>query len=169
MGSRRRLGFGQGRGERVGVLFDVFEPEPLDDGGFEEAGGGVGVVLEELGRVAAVVGEVEAAVEGELVLVPGADDPGDELRGDLEEVEEVVVDHVLDGLEAHVVEGVGGGFELVDFLRGEEVADGFVPVGLVVDGVEVEALAFDGGLPVGAGLEGEAEHGVSCQLLVASC
>jgi hypothetical protein len=126
----------------------------LDDGGFEEAGGGVGVVFEELGRIDAVVGEVEAAVEGELVAVPGLSDPWNKLRGDLEEVEEVVVDHVLDGLEAEVIEGVGGGFELVDLGGGEEVADGFVPVGLVVDAVEVEALGFDGGLPVGTGLEG---------------
>ncbi len=69
-------------------------------------------------------------------------------------MEEVVVDDVLDGLEAEIVEGVGGGFELVDLLAVEEVADGFVPVGFVVDAVEVEALGFDGGLPVGAGLEG---------------
>ena len=48
--------------------------------------------------------------------------------------------------------------ELVDLRGGECVADGFVPVGGVVDRVEVEALAFDGGLPVGAGLDGNSDH-----------
>jgi hypothetical protein len=61
---------------------------------------------------------------------------------------------VLNGLEAEVIEGVGGGFELVDFCGSEEIADGFVPVRFVVDAVEVEALGFNGGLPVGTRLEG---------------
>jgi hypothetical protein len=43
------VGFGAWERRVFEVGCAVFEPGPLDDGGFEERGGGVGVVLEEFG------------------------------------------------------------------------------------------------------------------------
>ena len=76
------VGFGGDEGGGHG-----FEPVPLDDGGFEEGGGGVGVVLEELGRLAAGgagPADVEAAVEGRRLVVPGPLDGFDGEFGDVE-------------------------------------------------------------------------------------
>ena len=47
----------------------------------------------------AVVGEVETAVDGLLVGLPGLRDPGAERLGDAEPLEVVFVDHALDGFE----------------------------------------------------------------------
>ncbi len=54
--------------ELVGAVIDqaavdlLLQPEPLPETGFVKAGGGVGVVLVQLGRVPAIVGQVDAAV-----------------------------------------------------------------------------------------------------------
>ena len=113
----------------VGEL--LLEPRPLDDGGLEEGGGGVGVVLEQLGRTGAVVGDVEAAVDGRRLVVPGPLDGGDGLGRDGELGVTLLVDDVLGGLEAHLLQGVSGGLEGVDLGGGELVAGGLVPVGPV--------------------------------------
>ena len=84
-----------------------FEPVPLDDGGFEERGGGVGVVLEELGGGAALRAcpcDVEAAVEGGGLVVPGPLDGFDGEGGDVEFGVTFFVDDVLGGGEAHLLE-----------------------------------------------------------------
>ena len=53
--------------------------------------------------------------------------------------------------QTEVVEGERRRFDLVDFREGEDVAGGFVPVGLaVVERVEGEADGFDLALPIGA-------------------
>ncbi len=146
--------------ELVGFVGDealrhVLEPVPLDDGGFEERGGGVGVVLEELGGVAGLGAcpcHVEAAVEGGGLVVPGPFDGFDGGGGDVEFGVAFFVDDVLGGGEAHLLKGVSGGFEGVDFGGGELVGGGFVPVGAVhfgdVGGVEGEADGLDFLLPV---------------------
>jgi len=159
------VGLGGGEGEEaVGgeAGGDFFQPVPLDDGGFEEGGGGVGVVLEELGGVAGAGAgphEVEAAVEGGGLGVPGLLDGGDGGGGDGEVGVAAVVDDVLCGGQAHGLELVRGGFEGIDLGGGELVGGGLVPVGVAIfEGVKGEALGFDGLLPVGTGGEGDADH-----------
>ena len=95
------VGFGGDEGVGHG-----FEPVPLDDGGFEERGGGVGVVLEEFGCVAgfcAGPADVEAAVEGRGLVVPGPLDGFDGGGGDVEFGVTLLVDDVLGGGEAHLL------------------------------------------------------------------
>ncbi len=142
----------------------VLEPGPLDDGGLEQRGGGVGVVLEQLGRLTARgagPADVEASVEGRGLGVPGGLDGGDGLGRDGELGVALAVDDGLGGGEAHLLELVGGGFERVDLGGGELVGGGLIPVGLGSHGgggVEGEAGLLDGLLPVGAGGEGDSDH-----------
>ncbi len=66
---------------------------------------------------------------------------------------------MLGGGEAHLLQGVAGGFEGVDLGGGELVGGGLVPVGLAVfEGVEGEAGGFDLLLPVSSWGEGDALH-----------
>ena len=81
-------------------------------------------------------------------LLPGADDHLLELLGDEEQAEHLLVDDFLDQVQAHLVQGVGGEFELIDFERGELVGRGLVPVRLALEGVEHEPVFLDALLPV---------------------
>ena len=66
---------------------------------------------------------------------------------------------MLGGGEAHLLQGVAGGFEGVDLGGGELVDGRLVPVGgAVFESVEGEACGLDGLLPVLAGGEGDALH-----------
>ena len=106
--------------------------------------------------------DVEAAVEGGRLVVPGPLDGVDGDGGDVEFGVTLLVDDVLGGGEAHLLERVAGGFEGVDFGGGELVGGGLVPVGAVhlgdVGGVEGEADGLDFLLPVVARGEGDALH-----------
>ena len=103
--------------------------------------------------------EVEAAVEGGRLVVPGPLDGGDGDGGDVEFGVALFVDDVLGGGEAHLLQGVAGGFEGVDLGGGELVGGGLVPVGgAIFEGVEGEAHGLDFLLPVFAGGEGDALH-----------
>ncbi len=115
--------------ELVSFLIDILQPVPLDDGRFEERGGSVRVVFEELGRPGAVVHEIEAAVEGWRLFVPSPFDERNGLRENLKLCVALVVDDVLRGGEAHGLEFVGGGFELVNLLGCELVTGRLVPIG----------------------------------------
>src|SRR6185369_2372357 len=64
------------RVELIGLRSCVLQPLPLHDRSFEQRGGRVGVVLEQLRLAAAVPAQVEAAVERGLGAAPR---PGDEL------------------------------------------------------------------------------------------
>src|SRR5688572_29263389 len=90
--------------ELVRVRVRVLHPEPLDDRGFQQGGRRVGVVFEQLRWRAAIVGEVESAVDGQLVALPTLLEVADELRRDAEPVEQVALANVLDGLEAEVLQ-----------------------------------------------------------------
>ncbi len=134
----------------------------MDYCGFEERGGSVGVVLEELGGAAGSGSrpcEVEAAVERGGLVVPGPLDGFDGEFGDVEFGVTLFVDDVLGGGEAHLLQLVAGGFEGVDLGGGELVGGGFVPVGSAVfESVEGEADGLDFLLPVVARGEGDALH-----------
>ena len=68
---------------------------------------------------------------------------------------------MLRGGEAHLLHGVGGGFERVDLGGGELVAGGLVPVGAGRHGLGRmvgEADRLDLGLPIGAGRDVDALH-----------
>ena len=87
----------------------------------------------------------------------------DLVRGDVEFAVTFFVDDVLGGGEAHLLEGVAGGFEGVDLGGGELVGGGLVPVGeAVFEGVEGQADGLDFLLPVFARGEGDALHLFSC-------
>ena len=132
------------RVELVGVGENVLEPEPLDHRRFQQRGGRVGVVLQEFRRLLAVVGQVEAAVDRRLVLVPRIADIRPELRRDQKAVQERLVgQHVLDGRQAGVVQGVGGLLQGVDFRRAELVTDALVPIRVPVGRVIVQPLRLD--------------------------
>jgi hypothetical protein len=52
------------------LLDRLFEPGPPKDRGFENRGRGVGVILQQLRRIAAVEAEIQPAVEAGIVAVP---------------------------------------------------------------------------------------------------
>jgi hypothetical protein len=60
----------------------ILEPVPLHHRGLDERGRGVGVELEQLGRRAPVVAEVEAADHARRLGMPRLDDPLDRVLGD---------------------------------------------------------------------------------------
>ena len=103
--------------------------------------------------------DVEAAVEGGRLGVPGPFDGGDGLGGDVQLGVAFLVDDVLGGGEAHLLQRVAGGFEGVDLGGGELVGCGLVPVGgAVFESVEDEALRFDFLLPGFSWGEGDSLH-----------
>src|SRR6202012_4288251 len=105
-------------------------------------GGGVAVVLEELGRIPAVVSQVEApVVEGRRLLVPGPLDQRHDPGRYAEPGEEVAVDDGLSGLPAEPLQLRRRGLDLVDLAGREAVVGGFVPVGPAVRGVPDQAEA----------------------------
>ena len=141
------------------VLFreDVLQPEPLGHGRLDQAGGGVGVVFEHLGRAAlAVVDEVEAAVD---VHVAGLQRFGGKLQGLRPDADSAhgAGGQELGGLQAHAVHVLGRLLERFHLVHGELVVGGLVPV---LDlpavrhggGGEDQALLFDFLFPVRPGL-----------------
>ncbi|MNI55501.1 hypothetical protein D3C73_1104570 [compost metagenome] len=147
------------------VLFreDVLEPEPLGHRGFDQARGGIGVVLQHFRRTAvAVIDEVEATVN---VHVRGHQRLGSELQGLLPDAD---IAHgpggqVLRGLQAHDVHVLGRLLEGLHLVLGEFVVGRFVPVfdfpaiGHGGSG-KYQALFFDLLLPVRPGRGGQSTH-----------
>ena len=68
--------------------------------------------------------------------------------GDLKLIEPIIVEDVLDGLNAHRVQVVCRRFERVDLSRCKLVVRRLVPVEITVDRMKVETLVFDDPLPV---------------------
>ncbi len=107
----------------------VLQPVPLDHRRFEEGGGGVGVVFEQLRRAVAAVAQVEAPVERRRVPLPGLLDrpPGE--RGDAEIAVAAAGDDVLDRFEAAGVQLPDRPLQPEDLVQGERVVDRLVPEG----------------------------------------
>ena len=140
---------------------DVLHPVPLD-GGLDERGRRVRVVLEHLEAVGAV-GEVEAAVDHRRLGLPRLLDPRDRPARDAHLAEQVALDDVVAGLDEHLHQQADAGLHLVDLVAGQRVGVGLVPVrhhravrqlGLPVD----EALLLDDRRPALAGLDLDPVH-----------
>ncbi len=134
--------------ELVGRAAYVVQPVPLNHGGFNERGGGVGVVLQHLGRVDAVEGQVEPAVDGRTFPLPcvlnGRNSGGRNAKFGVP----LVVDDVLCCLQAHFLEFVGGLFENIDLRGAEGIKGRFVPVRAALGGMESKPLRLHDLLPV---------------------
>lgn len=132
----------------------------MGHGRLDEGGRRVGVVLGEFRWAYAVTQQIEPPDDADLLRGPALADEVFKAFWNLEVVPQVALDDVLDGLQAEIVQGIGGCLDGIDFRRREDVAGGFVPVGLaLVGGVVGEADRLDAALPVGAGGERDALHG----------
>ena len=149
---------------------DILVPVPLDEGGLEQAGGGVGVVLQHPRRVAVTAGvdEVEARVEGGVVALQGGPGVLDRLGRDAQVEGRAGLEGLLGEeprrVPRHEVEVLAGHLQEVHLGHGELVAGLLVPVAggdarAGIGGVaEDEALARDGVPPALARGHGDAQH-----------
>ena len=103
--------------------------------------------------------EIEAAIERWRLVVPCPLDRFDGEVGDVELCVAALVDDVLRGGEAHLLQLVARGFKGVDLGGGEAVGGGLVPVGrAIVERMKGEADGLDLLLPVFAWGDGDALH-----------
>ena len=136
--------------ELIGVGKAVLQPVPLRDGGFDKAGGRVGVVLEELDGVA-IVREIESAVECGGLGVPRGTNCSVSCGGNAHLCKAVLVQNHVPCGECKALDLVGCSFEAIDFARGEFPVGGLVPIGCAVSESMVgESDLFDALLPVGS-------------------
>src|SRR5207237_10375018 len=75
--------------------------------------------------------------------------------------EHILGDDMFDRFQTQIIKRVGCLLDLVDFRRCEEVVRGFVPIGLAINRVKVQPLAFDRLLPIAAGLARDSLHALS--------
>ena len=143
-------------------LQPLFEPEPLEHGGFVEGGRGVGVVFEELGWPRAAVGEIEASVEARIAPVPTRSHRVPDRFGNRERGEDALVrDRLRREIEAERVQLGARSFDVVfDLGQREGVGVALVPIGFAVDGVEGKAGVPRNLPPAGPLSAGEAAHQV---------
>jgi hypothetical protein len=153
--------------ELVGALRDdvaldrLFEPGPLKDRGFENRGRGVGVILQQFRRIAAVEAEIQPAVEAGIVAVPAFGNQRPECFGYSQAAQIMfVVDRMADQFETHRVDFGGGLLDSAfDLIQRERVVGPFVPIAFAIDGVKVESGALGGRAPVIAFGAADALHG----------
>src|SRR5438128_6643934 len=69
---------------------------------------------------------------------------------------------MFDRLEAEAMQFLGGGLHLVDFVRGENVSRLLGPIGLAVEGVEIEVQRLELLLPAGPRHQLLAAHVRTC-------
>lgn len=146
------------RVELVGGGGKVLQPLPLDDRRLEQAGGGVGIVFQQLWRAGPVPGEVEAAVERRLTpLATGLNEVGGE-AGDAHVRQHIVGNHMLHRRQAQAMQLLTRIFQRVDLVGGETPIGALVPIGGAVDGMEVEPQSLDAVAPVRPGRPEDALH-----------
>ena len=144
--------------QRVGLIGigdpgqdSLLQPPPLDDRRLEQRGRRVGVVLEQLRRIDAVVGEIEAAGERRVVRAPRRSHVVGERRRNRELLEAIGGHDVLDRGQCKLVQGKRRRLEHVDLTRRKAVAMRLVPVHTVNRVVrEADSLAVLA--PVGPGV-----------------
>ena len=126
----------------------LFLPIPLSDRSLDEGGRGVGIVLEQLRRILAIVPEVEAAVERRGFFFPRA---LDERRGHLGNTElgiALIRDDMSGCRKIHLVQLVRRSLEHIDLARAEMVAGALIPIRLSAERVVREPALCDLLLPV---------------------
>lgn len=138
------------RGELVRAREELFTPQPLYYRRLDETRRGVGVVLEHLRRVLAVVGQVEASIDARVFVLPGVLDERDGLLGDAEFGVATILDHVADGDERHPRQIIRRPFDLERLGQAEPVVGALVPVRALRARVVREALTRDDLSPVGS-------------------
>jgi hypothetical protein len=89
---------------------------PLDDTRFQQRGGRVGVVFEQLRLAFAVPAEIEAAVQRRVALAPGLRHQLVEGLGDGELGKAPAAHHFVGRLEAELVQLRGYFFHAIDFI-----------------------------------------------------
>src|SRR5450830_821668 len=133
----------------------LLKPEQLHGTGLEQTGGSVVIGFQALGRTAAVIRQIEAAVQMRMPLLPGVADQIEKRRRYGQACQQLfAVDDALDHIQAQVMQRLGRRFQVTgDLLFGEQVITTLIPVALATDGVETEPLALDTLAPVRALLD----------------
>jgi hypothetical protein len=116
--------------ELVAIRHCGLQPVPLHDGGLEQGSGSVGVIFEQFGRALAAIGEVHPAVQ---IFLPGMPAGGDRLPCHARDAQPLEVflarrNHSVHERERHLLQLLGGRFDLVDLRRGQSVARRLVPI-----------------------------------------
>ena len=139
----------------------VFEPAPLENRCLEQGGGCVGIVFQQFCRSGAVVGQIKAAIEGFVAVLPALLDQIPDVRWDRQAGEDAfVADSAVNQIEAERREFSAGVFQMIlDLAQREAVIGAFVPIDLAVDHGELEAGLAGPCLKIGALLDGEPLHG----------
>ncbi len=146
-------------GPRLARNHRLLQPIPLRNRGFDQRRGRIRVVLEHLRRPIPVPGKIESPVQGRLIVVPGLLDVRDERVGNRKSFVGALVDDVARSFDAHFMQGVGGFFQRIDFLRREAVTDALVPIH-PVNRVKPEAQLLHALRPVGTWNAVDAFHPV---------
>ena len=141
-----------GMARQRAALDALLQPAPLERRRFVEAGWRVVVELQQFRRTVAAVGKVHAAVQMRMTFQPGRANHVVVRRRDAQSIKQrFAAHHAVDQVHAHLVQFGGRVFQIIFDLRERElVVRAFVPVGLVVDGVEHETEALGCLFPVGA-------------------
>ncbi len=114
--------------ELIHLRLDILQPEPLRRAAFNQRGGRVRIVLQQLGRVSAVIAEIKAAIQRRLVAVPRINNQLPRVLWNGQPVEPVPLDDHSGSLDAHLMELGGHVFQHVHLLRREGVTDRLVPI-----------------------------------------
>ncbi len=130
----------------------ILKPLPLKGRAFVERGGRVGVILQQLGRARAVIGQIETPVDLRVAPPPTL---GHEVamrfwNGKLRH-QFFAGNDLCHGLAAHGVQLGRGVFDVVlDLLKRQRIGRGFVPIGLTMHIGEGKADLFGMGAPIGS-------------------
>ena len=114
--------------ELIRVRPGLLQPEPLRHGCFDERGRRVSIVFKHLWRRDAVIGEIESAVETEIIAFPRIQNGRHGNRRNAKPRPPRFLDHRFGGLDAKCVKRIRCGFESVDVGGRKFVTSGFVPI-----------------------------------------
>ena len=119
----------------------IFQPNPLEKGGFIQRGRGVGVVLQQLRFAHAVPCQIETRVERRLVGFPrlANEAPGVFRNAELRH-QFIAGDDFFHRLQTHLVQPGGDLFKLFNLRQRQFVIGFFAPVRLAIHGMKVEAV-----------------------------
>ena len=138
-----------GQGAAVAL---VLQPLPLEERGFVQRGRRVVVEFIELGRAAAVVRKIHAAIQVRLAFAPALRNPVAERLRYRQLLHVLLAGHdALDHVQRHRVQLFAGRFDVVlDLAQRERVVRALVPIRRAIDGVEPEPGLGRASAPVAA-------------------